>query len=69
MLFIYRTVRYLEENDYFGMPRDQIDIMVQDCIPAVKNIEGEIAIDSTGHMIKKPHGHGDIHFCLYRVGD
>ena len=50
------------------MPRDQIDIMVQDCIPAVKNIEGEIAIDTNGHMIKKPHGHGDIHFCLYRVG-
>lgn len=49
------------------MPEDQIYIMTQDCIPAVRNIQGEIAVDDSGHIIKKPHGHGDIHFCLFRV--
>lgn len=41
--------------------------MMQDCIPAVRNMKGEIATDTEGHIIKKPHGHGDIHFCLHRV--
>ena len=27
-----------------------------------------IAVDENGHIIKKPHGHGDVHFCLCRVG-
>lgn len=49
------------------MPENQITIMMQDCIPAVRNMKGEIATDTEGHIIKKPHGHGDIHFCLHRV--
>ena len=49
------------------MSEDQVYIMMQDCIPAVRNLAGEIAVDAQGHIIKKPHGHGDVHFCLYRV--
>ena len=64
---ILRTVKYLKEHNYFGMPEDQVYVMMQDCIPAVRNIQGEIACDSEGHIIRKPHGHGDVHFCLYRV--
>ena len=60
-------MKYLESNDYFGMPHDQLYVMMQDCIPAVRNLHGEIACDNEGHIIRKPHGHGDIHFCLYRV--
>ena len=60
-------MKYLEDNDYFGMPRDQLYVTMQDCIPAVSNLHGEIACDHTGHIIRKPHGHGDVHFCLYRV--
>ena len=67
IIIIYRTVNYLKEHNYFGMPEDQIYIMTQDCIPAVRNMQGEIAVDEAGHIIKKPHGHGDIHFCLFRV--
>ena len=65
---MFRTVDYLENNNYFGMPKEQIYIMTQDCIPAVLNLAGEIAVDDQGHVIRKPHGHGDIHFCLFRVG-
>lgn len=64
---IFRTVKYLKDHNYFGMPEDQVYVMMQDCIPAVRNIQGEIACDNEGHIIRKPHGHGDIHFCLYRV--
>ena len=64
---IFRTVKYLKDHNYFGMPEDQVYVMMQDCIPAVRNIQGEIACDSEGHIIRKPHGHGDVHFCLYRV--
>ena len=42
--------------------------MKQDVVPAISNMEGELAIQMDGHLIKKPHGHGDVHFCLYRVG-
>ena len=66
---ILRTVDYLEKNHYFGMPKEQVYIMTQDCIPAVLNLEGEIAVDGQGHVVRKPHGHGDIHFCLFRVGE
>lgn len=60
-------MKYLKDNNYFGMSEDQVYVMMQDCIPAVRNLEGEIAVDAQGHIIKKPHGHGDVHFCLYRV--
>ena len=49
------------------MPPDQVYVTMQNCIPAVRNIQGEIACDPSGHIIRKPHGHGDIHLCLYRV--
>lgn len=64
---LYRTIAFLKANNYFGMPENQITITMQECIPAVKNMEGEIAVDEDGHIIKKPHGHGDVHLCLYRV--
>ena len=64
----HRTIAFLKANHYFGMPESQITITMQECIPAVKNMEGEIAVDENGHIIKKPHGHGEVHFCLCRVG-
>lgn len=51
------------------MPADQVYVTMQNCIPAVRNLQGEIACDPSGHIIRKPHGHGDIHLCLYRVGN
>ena len=67
--FHSRTVNYLKNNNYFGMPADQVYVTMQNCIPAVRNLQGEIACDPSGHIIRKPHGHGDIHLCLYRVGN
>ncbi len=60
-------MKYLEDNDYFGMRREQVFLMKQDVIPALINIQCELAVAEDGHLIKKPHGHGDVHLCLYRV--
>ena len=49
------------------MDPSQVFIMKQDVVPSVKNLQCELATESNGHLIKKPHGHGDVHFCLYRV--
>lgn len=51
------------------MDPNQVFIMMQDVIPSVKNVQCELAIEEDGHLIKKPHGHGDVHFCLYRVSN
>ena len=49
------------------MDPSQVFIMKQDVVPSVKNLQCELATEPNGHLIKKPHGHGDVHFCLYRV--
>ena len=49
------------------MRREQVFLMKQDVIPALINIQCELAVAEDGHLIKKPHGHGDVHLCLYRV--
>ena len=60
-------MNYLKENHYFGMKEGQVTITKQDVVPSVINLQGELAVDANGHLLCKPHGHGDIHFCLYRV--
>ena len=65
-----QTVKLLEENNYFGMPKDQISFMKQEKVPAL--------IDSKAHFAQKPgsleietkpHGHGDIHTLIYHTGN
>ena len=65
--FTRRTVRYLREHQNFGMAPEQVFVLKQDVVPALVNRNGELAIAPDGHLIKKPHGHGDVHLCLYRV--
>lgn len=50
------------------MVPEQLFLMKQDVIPSLVNMDCELAVREDGHLIKKPHGHGDVHFCLYRVG-
>lgn len=64
---MYRTVEYLQANQYFGMREEQVFVMMQDTVPSVSNLQCELAVTSEGHLVQKPHGHGDVHFCLYRV--
>lgn len=65
--FIYSTLQYLRDNHYFGMREEQIFITMQDVVPSVTNLQCELATFPDGHLIQKPHGHGDVHLCLHRV--
>ena len=67
-----KTLRLLEANNYFGMPKSQVTIVQQGLgVPALENNNAKIAIDHQGHGYKiqaKPHGHGDIHALIYSEG-
>lgn len=65
-----RTVKLLEENNYFGMPKDQISFMKQEKVPAIGNVKAEFSQKTDSLEIEtKPHGHGDIHTLIHRTGN
>jgi len=60
------TVLGLVENDYFGMDKEQITIVLQGKgVPALLNNDAMIALEARYKIMTKPHGHGDIHALLY----
>lgn len=63
-----RTLQFLEEHKYFGMDRSQVFLMKQDEVPSVVDAACHLAVRPDGHLLRKPHGHGDVHLCLFRVG-
>ena len=68
LLFVtYSTVKLLEEHNYYGLKKENVTIMKQNGVPAIKNTTCEIATKEDGHMIFKPHGHGDIHLLMSQV--
>ena len=65
-----RTVELLEQNNYFGMPKDQVSFMKQEKIPAMINSKAHFAQKPGSLEIEtKPHGHGDIHTLIYHSGN
>ena len=61
------TVRLLEEHSYFGLKKENVTIMKQNGVPALMNPECAIATKDDGHIVFKPHGHGDIHLLIDQV--
>ena len=64
---ICRTIKLLEEHNYYGLKKENVTIMKQNGVPAIKNTTCEIATKEDGHMVFKPHGHGDIHLLMSQV--
>jgi UDP-sugar pyrophosphorylase len=65
------TLKLLEENNYFGMEKEQISIVQQgDGVPALMDNDAKVAMDSSDpyKIQAKPHGHGDIHALLHSQG-
>jgi len=64
------TRQLLEENDYFGMEKDLLTIVVQDKVAALKDGSAGLALedDDRWSVQTKPHGHGDVHHLLLREG-
>lgn len=65
-----RTVALLKDNNNFGMAPDQITLMKQEKVASLYSNKGHISRDSDDayQMSTKPHGHGDVHYLLYKTG-
>ena len=64
-----KTVELLEKNNNFGLKKEQITIVKQEKCPALIDNECHLALIKDKLMIEtKPHGHGDIHYLLYKEG-
>lgn len=62
-----KTVKLLEENNYFGFPKDRLTLMVQQKVAAISDVNGTLAMEGD-QVITKPHGHGDVHVLMYQYG-
>lgn len=64
------TRRLLSEHDNFGLEERQITIVVQDKVPALRDIHAGLALEESDRWTvqTKPHGHGDVHHLLHREG-
>lgn len=62
-----RTVKLLEEHNYYGLGKDRVDIIKQENVPAMIDNSARLAIKD-GKIETKPHGHGDIHNLLFDSG-
>ena len=61
------TRAHFEENDYFGLPREDVFFFVQGMWPALTP-EGKIILDKPGHIFMSPDGHGGMLAALDRSG-
>lgn len=62
------TRQLLKDNDNFGMEEGQISIVCQDKVAALKDSNAGLSMAGKWTVETKPHGHGDVHFLLYREG-
>ena len=63
-----RILEELESHQYYGLRSDQCTLLPQIEVPAVIDKKGTLALNADGHLVMKPHGHGDIHTLLYQYG-
>ena len=65
-----KTLCLLEENNYFGFPKDRLFLMQQDKVPCLSDSQGTLTRDPTDkyRLTTKPHGHGDVHYLLHQTG-
>jgi UDP-sugar pyrophosphorylase len=63
------TIKFLKEHSNFGMKENQISLIKQEKIPAILDNECHLALRQDKFLLQtKPHGHGDIHYLLYKSG-
>jgi UDP-sugar pyrophosphorylase len=63
------TIKFLKEHSNFGMKENQITLIKQEKIPAILDNECHLALREDKFLLQtKPHGHGDIHYLLYKSG-
>jgi UDP-sugar pyrophosphorylase len=65
-----KTIKLLNDNNYYGMEKDNVIIVKQEKVAAISSNDGHIALtEEKGYEIdSKPHGHGDVHSLLHSKG-
>ena len=64
-----KTVEFLKKNSNFGMKKDQIVLIRQNKLPAILDNACHLALEKDRFLLQtKPHGHGDVHYLLYKLG-
>ena len=53
------TVRHFEENDFFGLPEEDVIFFRQGMWPGMTD-DGKIILDAPGHIFMSPDGHGGL---------
>lgn len=61
------TVKHFEENNYFGMKKEDVIFFVQGLWPALDQ-QGKIILDQPGHIFMSPDGHGGTLTALDKNG-
>ena len=62
-----KTISLLENNDYFGLRKDQVTIVKQEKVPALIDNDATFSLKEDRLEIEtKPHGHGDVHTLLHQ---
>ena len=64
------TRALLEAENYMGLAKSQVTIMMQDKVPALQDNLARLVVDGKDRwsLATKPHGHGDVHHLLHRTG-
>lgn len=61
------TVRFFEEHNFFGYPKDNIFFFKQEMM-AVLNKEGKVLLEDKGKILKSPNGNGGLFLSLKKAG-
>jgi UDP-N-acetylglucosamine/UDP-N-acetylgalactosamine diphosphorylase len=62
------TVAYFKEQNYFGLPRDDVYFFEQGNMPAVDAESGRLLVSSDQTLCTSPDGHGGMQAALAKAG-
>lgn len=61
------TIRFFEEKNYFGYPKDYVNFFVQEMAPAV-DYNGKLLLEAPGCLATSPNGNGGWFVSLAKAG-
>lgn len=61
------TIRFFEENNYFGYPKDYVKFFIQEMAAAV-DFDGKLLLEEKGRLATSPNGNGGWFSSLAKAG-